>query len=165
METLTEKYSNIKGWGVDADPRNEPTYPMKDYTGDDHNRLNYDRPIQQRSKVEILHSNERSGLSAVFGTTVPPKGLSGAIRRMAFKYSEGSFGHWIPLLLADRINVWEGIIGDLRSGRVPNVFAELGIKSEWKYNKKGLAKKVAVGIIIAATAYAIFSRGKRKVKA
>jgi hypothetical protein len=164
METLTGKYSKIKGWGIDANPQNEPTYPLKNYTGDDHKRLSYDRPIQQNTDVEILHSNERPSVSSVYGTTVPPSGLSGRIRRWAFNYSEGSFGHWLPLLLADRINVWEGIISDFRRGHIPNIFAELGGKAEWKYNKKGLAKKVAVGIIIAAVAYALLSKKKKVAK-
>ncbi|MGB4399920.1 MAG: hypothetical protein WBJ10_11160 [Daejeonella sp.] len=50
---------------------------MKNYTGDDHNRINWERPEQQKESVEILHSNERPSVSAVFGTTSPPSGLSG----------------------------------------------------------------------------------------
>jgi hypothetical protein len=165
METTTttfKKYAHIKGWGIDANPENEPTYPMKNYTGEDHKRLNYNRPSQQVMDVEVLHSNERPGVSAVFGTTVPPSGLSGAIRRLAFKRSESSYGHWLPLLLADRVNVWEGIIHDLRGGRVPNIFAELGGRAEWKYNKKGLAKKVAVGAVIATAVILLLSRKRKK---
>src|SRR5690554_3177016 len=103
----SEKFAHINGWGIDADPKNEPTYPMKDYTGDDHKRLEYDRPVRQVSDIEVLHSNERPGVSAVFGTSVPLSGLSGKLRRHAFMYSEGHFGHWLTLLLADRVNVVE----------------------------------------------------------
>ena len=117
METIYEKLNddnvNITGWGVDADPNNEPTYPIKKYTGDDHRRLQYTRPTLQIPTVEILHSNERPGLPAVFGATLPPRGLSGMIRRFAFRFSEGSWGHWLPLMLADRVNVVEGIVDDL----------------------------------------------------
>lgn len=164
METTVKKHPNIKGWGIDANPENEPTYPIKSYTGDDHKRLNYKRPVQQKTDIEILRSNERPTVTAVYGTSVPPSGLSGMIRRQAFKYSEGSFGHWLPLLLADRINVIEGIVGDIARGKFPNIFAELGGKAEWKYNKKGLAKKVAVGIIITAAVYALLARKKRVSK-
>lgn len=160
MENLADKYSHIKGWGVDANPQNEPTYPMKKYTGDDHNRLNYEKAAQQESDVEILHSNERPSVSAVFGTSTPPSGVSGAIRRYAFKHSESSYGHWLPLLLADRINVWEGFLKDLRRGHIPNVFTELGGKAEWKYNRKGLVKKVIVGAVIT-TAVIVLLSGKR----
>lgn len=158
----SQKYSHIKGWNIDADPENEPTYPMKNYTGDDHNRLNYQRPPQQEQTVEVLHSNERPSVSAVFGSTVPPKGISGAIRRFAFRYSEGSFAHWFPLLLADRINVIEGLCDDLRKGSVPNVFTERGLKSEWKHNRKELVSNVATGIVVSAVVlYLLFGRNKK----
>jgi hypothetical protein len=163
MEEIIEGQAHIKGWGVDADRENEPTYPIKKYTGDDHKRLNYQRPTQQTANVEILKSNERPSVSAVFGTSTPPSGLSGAIRRYAFRYSEGSWGHWLPLILADRINVIEGVIDDLKKGYVPNIFAERGWKAEWKYNRKGMVKKIATGILItsAVAAYLVFRKNKK----
>ena len=30
---------NIPGWGMDADPENDPTYPMKRWNGADHECL------------------------------------------------------------------------------------------------------------------------------
>jgi hypothetical protein len=81
---------------------------------------------------------------------VPPSGLSGMLRRMAFKYGEGSFGHWLPLLLADRINVVEGLASDLMHGHIPNYFAEKGWNAEWKYNRKSAVKKLLMGTILAS---------------
>lgn len=167
MEITAEKYSHIKGWGVDANDENEPTYPMKKYTGDDHRRLDYPRPPLQPVTVEVLHSNERPGLTAVFGTSSPPSGLSGIIRRFAFRYSEGSWGHWLPLILADRVNVVEGIIDDLRQGHVPNIIKERGWTAEWKYNRKGLIRNVAIGVGVASAtiALAYWMRGRRSAAA
>jgi len=159
---LEQQFSHIKGWGVDADPKNEPTYPIKKYTGDDHQRINWERPPQQPVDVEILHSNERPYVTAVFGTSVPPSGLSGKIRRHAFKYSESSYGHWLPLLLADRVNVVEGVIDDLKKGHIPNIFAEKGWKAEWKYNRAGLIKKVAVAALATTAVIMLFRRSKSK---
>jgi hypothetical protein len=150
MKNTEQDYKSIPGWGMDADPGNEPTYPMKNYTGDDHNRINYERSEQQPFTVELLQSNERPRPTVVFGTSVPPSGLSGVIRRYAFKHSEDRYRHWIPLILADRINVVEGLIEDLKSGYVPNLFAERGWRSELKYNKKGLVKKVMVAAVVTA---------------
>lgn len=158
MEDLASNYAHIKGWGIDADPKNEPTYPMKNYTGDDHRRLNYEKPPQQPVNVEVLHSSERPGITAVFGTSSPPSGMSGAIRRYAFKFSESEYGHWLPLLFADRVNVVEGIIDDLKRGYVPNILAEKGWNAEWKYNRKGLITKLAVGALVTATAVALLCR-------
>jgi hypothetical protein len=161
MEHRIKDYAQIKGWGVDADPENEPTYPMKNYTGDDHQRSNWDRPPLQSGKVEILISNERPTLSAVYGNTLPPSGWSGALRRYAFKYSESSYGHWLPLLLADRVNVVEGIVDDLKNGHIPNIFAEKGWKSAWKYNPKGMAKKIIVTAAVAAVAVTLISASRK----
>jgi hypothetical protein len=155
-------YMQIPGWGMDNNPEDEPTYPMKKYTGDDHQRIKWERPALQVPHVEILKSNERPALSAVFGTASPPKGLSGMIRRHAFKYSESSYGHWLPMLLADRINVVEGIIEDLSEGIIPNVFAERGWKSEYKYNKAGLAKKVLVRAAILGVVVLCLTKKKKK---
>ncbi len=162
MENLADQYKHIPGWGIDADPKNEPTYPMKHYTGDDHERLNYDRPVQQPETVEVLHSNERPNITAVFGTSAPPSGLSGVIRRYAFKYSEGSWGHWLPLLLADRVNMVEGIVDDLAHGHIPNIWAEKGYNAEWKYNKKGLVIKVATTAAVVFALSALLSKKKRR---
>ncbi len=161
-KTDTDKYAHIKGWGVDADPENEPTYPMKHYTGDDHKRLGWERPPQQPVNIEVLHSNERPHVTAVFGVASPPTGLSGAIRRYAFKYSESSYGHWLPLLIADRVNVVEGIIDDLKRGHVPNIFAEKGWKAEFKHNPKGLAVKLFVAAAVTTAAVMMLRRKSLK---
>jgi hypothetical protein len=166
MESIANNYSHIPGWGMDADPENEPTYPIKNYTGDDHNRLNYQAPVQQPQDVEILMSIERPRKSAVFGTSTPPSGLSGMIRRFAFKYSESSYAHWLPLILADRINAVEGIIEDLSRGHIPNIFAERGGKAALKHNRQAVVKNVIVGLVITTAIIGIFySKDKKGKKA
>ncbi|HEX2975145.1 MAG TPA: hypothetical protein VHO68_04345 [Bacteroidales bacterium] len=165
MNKTEEKHKIIKGWGIDADPKNEPTYPMKDYTGDDHKRLNYERPPLQPKTIEVLHSNERPSVSAVFGTSVPLSALSGMIRRFAFRYSESSFGHWVPLIFADRINVVEGIIHDLVRGKIPNILVERGLKAMWKYNRGVLIATAAANIVVAVAVFAwMMSKSAKKKK-
>jgi hypothetical protein len=144
--------SQVPGWGADADPGNDPTYPMKRRTDGEHAGYSWDRPAQQPAEVEVLHSNERPNLTAVFGTSTPPAGLSGVIRRFAFRYSESSYGHWLPLMLADRVGEAEGVLADLAGGRVPNVFAERGWGAEWKHNRSRLVGRVVVGAAVAAAA-------------
>jgi len=157
-------HKDIKGWGSDANPENDPTYPMKKRTNEEHEGYSWERPTQQAIDVEILHSNERPNITAVFGTSAPPSGLSGKIRRYAFKYSESSYGHWLPLMLADRINVFEGILDDLKKGHVPNFFAERGWTAEWKYNRENFVKNVAVGVLVtsAVIATAVILRNNTK---
>jgi hypothetical protein len=157
---IANQHKDIPGWGMDADPRNNPTYPIKHYNGADYERLNYEKPEQQPITVEILQSIERPGLSRVFGTSTPPQGLSGAIRRYAFRYSESTYAHWVPLVMADRIGVVEGIIDDLKLGIVPNIFAEKGWNAEWKYNRKGLIKNVAAGLALTTALFLLLRKTK-----
>lgn len=153
---------HIPGWGHDADPENDPTYPMKHRNGADYERLNYEKPEQQPLTVEVLHSIERPTVSRVFGTSTPPSGLSGKIRRLAFKKSESTYAHWFPLVVADRINVIEGIIDDIKQGHFPNLIAERGWKAEWKYNRKGVIQKLAITAVVATVAISLLSGKKKK---
>jgi hypothetical protein len=153
---------DIPGWGIDADPENEPTYPMKNYTGADHDRLNYERAPQQPINIEVLHSTERPGVTRVFGTSAPPSGWSGALRRYAFRFSEGNAAHWMTLILADRVNMIEGIIDDIKRGHIPNIFAERGWQAEWKYNRKATVKKIVIGVVIACAVIAARSKKRKK---
>lgn len=165
MENTPEKFAHIKGWGIDADPKNDPTYPMKNRLNLEHSGLSWERPTQQPETVEVLHSIERPNMTAVFGTTSPPKGLSGMIRRMAFEKSENQYGHWLPLVLADRISVVEGIIEDLAHGIFPNILAEKGYKGKFKHDKAGAIYRVAMGTLIIGGAIMLLSgAGKKKKK-
>ncbi|HYJ62340.1 MAG TPA: hypothetical protein VEV62_01245 [Parafilimonas sp.] len=160
MDNTDFDYKNIPGWNMDADAENEPTYPIKKWTGDDHNRINWQRPAQQLVNEEILHSNERPNISAVFGTPLPPSGLSGAIRRKAFTFSESEYGHWLNLFLADRINMFEGIIDDIKHGHFPNIFAERGMKADWKYNRKELVRNVVIAAAVTTILIGLVKRKK-----
>ena len=118
---VTDRRGHIEGWGADLDPQNRPAHPKERMPP----RL--DNPPQapldfQPVRVEVLCSTERPGLTPVFGTACPPSGLSGMIRRLAFRHSENDIRHWLQLLLADRVNVVEGLIDDARrSPRTPMV--------------------------------------------
>ncbi len=157
MEHTVKDPSQIKGWGVDADPKNDPTYPMKHRNDGEHAGYFWERPLKQPLTVEVLHSNERADLTSVFGTSTPPSGLSGVLRRLAFRYSESSYGHWLPLVLADRLSVLGGVLGDLGHGRVPNVLAERGLKAEWEHNRADLFRRILLRALIVSAIVAYFS--------
>jgi hypothetical protein len=151
---------DIPGWGMEADPENDPTYPMKHYNGADHERLNYEKAPHQLMDIEVLHSIERPNVTRVFGTSTPPSGLSGAIRRYAYKYSEATATHWMTLILADRINVIEGKISDLRRGILPNPWIERGWRAEWRYNRAAFIGKVATTALLVAAGLILMKRKK-----
>jgi hypothetical protein len=153
--------SAIVGWGVDADPRNDPTYPYRDRSLDDHSG-EWRRPMQQQSEVEILQSVEHKQRPAVFGTAGPPKWISGAIRRLAFRWSESNWIHWLLLVGADRVNMVEGLVEDVAQARIPNIPKEMGVPAEWKHNKAGLVKKVAIAAVIGGAIFALASSQRRE---
>ncbi|SFR81871.1 hypothetical protein [Sphingomonas jatrophae] len=152
----------IPGWGVDADPENDPTYPMRHIEHQQDRGLTWERPTQQHPKVEILRSIEHNRLPAVVGTSTPPAGLSGMIRRVAFRRSESDWWHWLMLMGADRLNVVEGVVEDLAKGKVPNIPAELGWKSEWQHNQKGVAKKAGIAVALGAGLFLWSRRSKQR---
>jgi len=156
--------STITGWGVDADPENNPTYPMRHIEAQERG-LNWPRPAQQEPNVEVLRSIEHSRLPAVVGTSTPPSGLSGAIRRYAFRRSESDWWHWLLLMGADRIGVVEGVVEDLTHGKVPNVPAEMGARAEWRHNKKGLAIKTGAVLGLGTLLVAAWRRSGKKTAA
>ena len=160
MEQTLIDPTQVKGWGVDADPKNDPTYPMKHRNDGEQKGYTWERPPQQPEQVEVLHSNERPNLTAVFGTSTPPSGMSGMLRRHAFRYSESSYGHWLPLMLADRVGEVEGVLDDLGRGYVPNIPGELGWKAEWKHNRQSLVTRIVVGVVLVSAAVR-YLRGKR----
>lgn len=145
-----QELQHINGWGADLDHKNRPGVPMERTPP---RFINQPGNLpQQEERVEVLVSPERPGITPLFGTAQPPSGLSGMIRRLAFKATENDLRHWLLLLLADRVNVVEGIADDLAHGKIPNVLGEMGVKAELKHNPAGLAKKVAITAAVVGTA-------------
>jgi hypothetical protein len=149
--------SKIPGWGVDADPENDPTYPYREREAEDHSG-EWTRPPIQQVDIEVLQSIEHKQRPAVVGTSTPPSGLSGALRRVAYTKSESNLLHWMLLLGADRINMVEGIVQDLGRGKVPNIPGEMGMRAGLEHNKGGLLMKGAATVAIGALATAAWRR-------
>ena len=158
---MDNRVKDIPGWGMDADPDNDPTYPMKHYNGADHDRLNYEKAPQQHIDREVLLSIERPGVTRVFGTSTPPAGLSGAVRRFAYKYSEATATHWMTLILADRIDVIQGKINDLKHGILPNPWVERGWKAEWKHNRAAFVGRMATTVCLITVGILLMKRKSR----
>ena len=157
--------STIPGWGVDADQENDPTWPMRDRSQDDGPGMNWLRPPAQVQDIEVLQSIEYNHRPAVFGTSSPPSGLSGMVRRAAFRFSESRWTHWLMLMGADRINVVEGVVQDLAGGKVPNLYKELGLGAAWKYDRAAfLRRNVAITVtsLAVGTAWLTLRLNRRR---
>jgi hypothetical protein len=139
-ETSDELRARIPGWGADLDPRDRPSVPRErlvpDRTG-----AHWDFPERQPEKRPRERSIEHGMLPPVFGTTCPPKGLSGAMRMHAYaKYSEARAAHWLLLLAADRVDRTESVVRSFATLRPDNPITQTGVLSEFKRN--GLSSRI-----------------------
>ena len=133
-ETPDQLRARIPGWGVDADPRDRPSVPklqfQEDLTG-----ARWEFPDRQPEKWPRERSIEHKFLTPVFGTSTPPRGLSGAIRKLSYaRYSEGRLAHWLLLVAADRVDSVESNLRSYASRRPDNPITETGVLSELKTN-------------------------------
>jgi hypothetical protein len=152
-------HAGIVGWGADLPIENRPAYPRE--RTPPRLEVPWNEPERQKQHVEVLVSVEHVERPPVFGSVQPPSGLSGMIRRAAFGWAEADIRHWLTLILADRINVVEGVIDDLAHGHVPNIFAEMGWKAKFKYNKAGFFVKIGIMSAVAGLGVYMLTR-KRK---
>jgi len=155
-----EQLQRINGWGADLDRKNRPAVPME-RTPPRFIHVPEGQPVQQAQTVEVFCSPERPGITPIFGTAQPPKWLSGAIRRLAYKLPENDLRHWLMLIAADRVNMVEGIVEDLAHGHVPNVLGEMGIRSELRYNPAGLVRKALITTAVVGGITMLLNRRKR----
>ncbi|RYZ42268.1 MAG: hypothetical protein EOO71_08640 [Myxococcaceae bacterium] len=93
------------GLAVDLDPSQRPGVPMETVP----------RPLagarasieHQLADVPVFKHAGRKQMPPVFGTAQPPAGLSGLLRKAAYGKPDHVPSHWMLLLLADRVDVWE----------------------------------------------------------
>lgn len=127
-----ELRQTIPGWGSDLPRSRRPGVP-KEAAPPLPTGAHWNQPEQQRTDVKIYHSIERPGITQVFGTTLPPKGLSGKIRDVAYQLGENLASRWMLLLLADRVDVIESAVGEMLHGRVlMHPIRDRGWKSEFQ---------------------------------
>ena len=128
-ESAEDLRARIPGWGADLDPADRPAYP-REQPGID-TGAHWDFPERQPEKWPRERSVEHAFLPPVFGTSTPPRGASGAIRKYAYKYSEGRAAHWLLLVAADRIDAWESHLRSFATLRPDNPVTETGVLSEF----------------------------------
>jgi hypothetical protein len=124
-----ELRQRIPGWGADLDPADRPSVPRERLDLD--SGAHWDVPEQQPETWPRERSIEHTRLTPVFGTTCPPRGVSGALRRLAYaRYSEGRAAHWLVLMAADRVDAVEHHLGSLATLRPDNPITETGVRTE-----------------------------------
>ena len=139
-ESADELRARIPGWGVDRDPKDRPAVPRERFDPGA-SGAHWEFPERQPEEWPRERSIEHKFLTPVFGTSCPPRGLSGRIRRFAYgKYSEGRAAHWLLLLAADRVDVVESRLRSVATGHPDNPLTETGVLSEFSHH--GLSSRV-----------------------
>jgi hypothetical protein len=129
-ESADQLRARIPGWGADLDPADRPSTPKLQFR-DDLTGARWEFPERQPEKEPRERSIEHAFLTPVFGTAQPTKGLSGAVRRFAYaKYSEARVGHWLLLMLADRVDAWESHLASFATLRPDNPVTQTGVRAE-----------------------------------
>jgi hypothetical protein len=82
------------------------------------------QPIARMQATPSVPEHARPGkpMPPVYGTAVPLRGLSGAVRRAAYRYPDHDVRHWTMLLFGDRVDSWER-----RARKVATVAAPLAL--------------------------------------
>jgi hypothetical protein len=139
-ESSDQLRARIPGWGVDLDPADRPSVPKLQWQ-EDRTGAHWDFPERQPEKWPRERSIEHKFLTPVFGTSCPPKGLSGVLRRFSYRtYSEARAAHWLLLLAADRVDAWESHLRSLLTPRPDNPITQTGVLSE--ISRHGISSRV-----------------------
>jgi hypothetical protein len=131
-ESADELRARIPGWGADVDPKDRPSVPKERFepTG-----AHWEFPERQQEKWPRERSIEHESLTPVFGTSTPPRGVSGVIRKFAYKrYSEGRAAHWLLLLAADRVDSVGSHLRSFVTLHPDNPITETGLASEFSHH-------------------------------
>ena len=139
-ESSDELRARIPGWGADLDPKDRPSVPQE-VVDPGLSGARWEVPERQPALWPRERSIEHKFLTPVFGTSCPPRGLSGAIRRYSYaKYSEGRAAHWLLLMLADRVDAVEEHVKSFATLHPDNPITETGVKAEFTHH--GLSSRI-----------------------
>jgi hypothetical protein len=97
---------NVMGWGVDRRPEDRPGVPME---LEPPRQIGDAAPGEPEQQVvgAATAIDRRRPLTPTYGTCVPLRGMSGAIRRVAYTIPTYKARRWMLLMLADRVDVIE----------------------------------------------------------
>lgn len=103
---------DLSAIGIDSAPESRPGVPME---AEPHLDPGADWRIPERQPERRFHLRRKGldRLTPVYGTAQPPRGLSGLVRRVAYRIPEHRARHWALLLGADRIDVLEARFGEI----------------------------------------------------
>lgn len=114
MASMEMEHKQIPDWGIDLPNTRRPGVPReaspRPYPG-----AHWIAPERQIPHETILKRVDLPELTPAFGTVAPPRGLSGQIRRLAYRFADHLTRHWALLLAADGVEALESRFSPRRS--------------------------------------------------
>jgi len=93
-------------WGVDLDMSRRPGVPREKSPPVPFPNTRYPPEKQQGVPASPMHGRPNKTMPPVFGTSTPLRGLSGVVRRAAYRLPDHKPTHWLLMLLGDRVDSW-----------------------------------------------------------
>jgi hypothetical protein len=104
--TTLEGVQRPPWWGVDLELARRPGVPMLWKEPRPWPNSRYPPERQPGEPSTPRHGRPNKPMPPVFGTSVPLRGVSGALRRLAYSYPDHLPRHWLLKLFADRVDSW-----------------------------------------------------------
>ena len=106
MSMETER-RGVPGAAIDATRDRRPGVPMESVPPHPVGAAHWDQPDRQTDPGGVLKRANLPERTRVCVTSVPPRGVSGMMRRAAYRIPDHHTSHWLVLLLADRVDALE----------------------------------------------------------
>lgn len=100
--------NDLPYWGLDRRLEDRPGVP-REATPHPLPGAHWKEPERQPVEGPVLMRPGLTRPTPVFNTALPPKGVSGALRRAAYKIPDHRVRHWLILMLADRVDVVQNL--------------------------------------------------------
>jgi len=145
MRQFTEFRPGPDGaFGVDRALEDRPGVPMEAEPASAEG-VHWEEIPRQPARRTHLHRRGLTWLTPVFGTSVPPRGISGLVRRVAYRIPEHRARHWMLLLAADRVDVVEGRLGEA----LARPFADTPLAPLGRQFQRNPARTIALAALAA----------------
>lgn len=110
MHKKEHRPNDLPFWGADRSLTNRPGVP-RESTPHPMGNAHWIKPEQQPFDEEapVMPEMTVTRKTPVFSTALPPRGLSGKLRLIAYTIPDHHVGHWILCITADRVDVVEGL--------------------------------------------------------
>ena len=101
------EHANEPVYGSDLPGSERPGVPMETESRPLTPTVHWREPERQPPNRRVTKRRELAQLTPVFSSALPPRGISGMLRRAAYGIPETHAQHFLTLMLADRVDVLE----------------------------------------------------------